>query len=142
MPLPTFNSDMETQILSTLMLTADLILSWAILVIIALFLVFDSTDKWIRQTLIGLVIFLSVTALTMLQTKTQQYTNTINKEKLMTSNTTDYEEIIKNPATSDWLISALKSALERDPVDACADAEQLFFILSKRVNNHFHEHLF
>ena len=75
------NSDMETQILSTLMLTASLILSWAILIILALFLVFDSMDKWIRQTLIGLVIVLSVTALTMLQTKTQQYTNTINNER-------------------------------------------------------------
>jgi hypothetical protein len=60
----------------------------------------------------------------------------------MTSNTIDYEELLKNPATSYWLISALKSALERDPVDACADAELLFFILSQRVHKSFHEHLF
>ncbi len=72
---------METQILSTLMLTEGLILSWAILIILALLLVLDSMNKWVKQTLIGLVIVLSFTALTMLQTKTQQYTNTIKNEK-------------------------------------------------------------
>lgn len=37
-----------------------------------------------------------------------------------------------NPATSDWLRSALMSSTRRDPVDALIDARTLAFFLNER----------
>lgn len=42
------------------------------------------------------------------------------------------EEILNDPAASDWLKLALASALERDPVDAANDAEVLAAVLRGR----------
>lgn len=50
------------------------------------------------------------------------------------------EEVLNDVTTSDWLKSALRSALSRDMLDAANDAEFLFAILSKRLNAIFHEH--
>lgn len=45
------------------------------------------------------------------------------------------EEVLANPATSFWLQSALRSATQRDPVDAVHDAELLLAILRQRLDN-------
>ena len=39
------------------------------------------------------------------------------------------KEILANKASSSWILSALKSALERDPVDALNDALVLAAVL-------------
>lgn len=44
------------------------------------------------------------------------------------------EAILTAPDASSWLKDALRSALERDPVDAANDAEVLAQILAKRCN--------
>jgi len=44
------------------------------------------------------------------------------------------EAILNDPAASDWLKLALVSALERDPVDAAADAEVLAAVLRERCD--------
>jgi hypothetical protein len=41
--------------------------------------------------------------------------------------------MLKDPSLSYWLVNALTSALERDPVDAANDAGLLSMILDKRV---------
>ena len=41
--------------------------------------------------------------------------------------------VLTDPAVSDWLKSALRSALERDPVDAVNDALLLARVLDERV---------
>ena len=43
-------------------------------------------------------------------------------------------EFLEDPATSDWFKMALRSALERDPVDAANDAEVLFSVLRSQCN--------
>jgi hypothetical protein len=43
------------------------------------------------------------------------------------------EEILDDPAASDWLKGALRSALERDPVDALNDALLLAGTLEQRL---------
>jgi hypothetical protein len=43
------------------------------------------------------------------------------------------EEILEDPAASDWLKAALRSALERDPVDALNDALLLAATLEERL---------
>lgn len=43
------------------------------------------------------------------------------------------EEILVDPAASDWLKGALRSALERDPVDALNDALVLAATLEERL---------
>jgi hypothetical protein len=43
------------------------------------------------------------------------------------------EEILDDPSTSDWLKGALRSALERDPVDALNDALVLAATLEERL---------
>ena len=43
------------------------------------------------------------------------------------------EEILGDPAASSWLKDALKSALERDPVDALNDALALAGTLEARL---------
>jgi len=42
------------------------------------------------------------------------------------------EQILADPAASDWLKDALYSALSRDPVDAANDAEVLAKVLDHR----------
>lgn len=42
------------------------------------------------------------------------------------------EEVLLDPAASDWIKSALRSALERDPVDAANDADLLARLLMAR----------
>jgi hypothetical protein len=42
-------------------------------------------------------------------------------------------EVLADPSTSYWLRDALKSAFQRDPVDALADAELLTALLSQRL---------
>ncbi len=49
------------------------------------------------------------------------------------------DEVLNDPTTSDWLKWALRSALNRDILDATNDAEILFMILSARLNAIFHE---
>lgn len=44
----------------------------------------------------------------------------------------DVDEILASPSASFWLKDALRSALQRDPVDAANDAELLASILAKR----------
>jgi hypothetical protein len=43
------------------------------------------------------------------------------------------EEILDDPSASDWLKGALRSALERDPVDALNDALVLAGALETRL---------
>jgi hypothetical protein len=50
------------------------------------------------------------------------------------------EDILRDPAVSSWLQAALRSSLERDPVDAANDAEVLLRILDARLRA-LHEHL-
>jgi hypothetical protein len=45
----------------------------------------------------------------------------------------DAEEILADPAASGWLKEALRSALERDPVDALNDALALAGALEDRL---------
>lgn len=49
------------------------------------------------------------------------------------------EEVLNDPTISNWLKSALGSALNRDPLDVTNDAEILFLVLSQRLNTFFHE---
>ena len=42
-------------------------------------------------------------------------------------------EVLSDCSTSQWLQQALRWALERDPVDAAADAEMLFTLLELRA---------
>ena len=42
------------------------------------------------------------------------------------------EEVLSDPCASFWLKHALRSAMERDPVDAANDAEVLARLLDKR----------
>lgn len=44
------------------------------------------------------------------------------------------EALMNNPAVSNWLKQVLASALERDPVDAMADAEILLTVLRHRCD--------
>lgn len=44
------------------------------------------------------------------------------------------EAILNSPAVSDWLRRTLASALDRDPVDAAADAEILLAVLRERCD--------
>jgi len=44
-----------------------------------------------------------------------------------------WEEILDDPAASDWLKAALRTALERDPVDALNDAFLLAATLEERL---------
>lgn len=46
-------------------------------------------------------------------------------------------EVINDPQTSDWLRWALRSALERDPIDVANDAELLRILLVRRVSDSF-----
>ena len=41
--------------------------------------------------------------------------------------------MLKDPSLSYWLVNAMTTALERDPVDAANDAGLLSMILDKRV---------
>jgi hypothetical protein len=43
------------------------------------------------------------------------------------------EEVIRDEAASDWLKTALRAALERDPVDALNDALALAAALERRL---------
>ena len=44
------------------------------------------------------------------------------------------EQVLNDPAASDWLKSALRSALERDCIDAATDAAALANLLSDRAS--------
>ena len=48
--------------------------------------------------------------------------------------------VLNDPTISDWLKWALRSALNRDPLDVTNDAEILFFILSTRLGELFADH--
>jgi hypothetical protein len=45
------------------------------------------------------------------------------------------EQVLKDPAASEWLKRALREALVRDPVDAANDAELLFSVMKKRCDS-------
>ena len=45
------------------------------------------------------------------------------------------DDVLNDPTISNWLKSALGSALNRDPLDATNDAEMLFLILSTRLGS-------
>ena len=47
------------------------------------------------------------------------------------------DDVLNDPTISNWLKSALGSALNRDALDATNDAEILFFILSRRLGELF-----
>lgn len=47
----------------------------------------------------------------------------------------EIHEILLDPAASFWLKNALRSALERDPVDAANDAEVLAQLLDRRCRS-------
>lgn len=49
------------------------------------------------------------------------------------------ENILDDPAASFWLKNALRSALDRDPVDALNDAEVLVVALKERLDFVVHE---
>jgi hypothetical protein len=44
----------------------------------------------------------------------------------------DVDAILNDPSASLWLKDALRSALQRDPVDAARDAERLAVVLTSR----------
>ena len=44
------------------------------------------------------------------------------------------EEVLADPAASCWMKAALRSALDRDPVDAANDADCLSSLLEARAN--------
>jgi hypothetical protein len=46
--------------------------------------------------------------------------------------TFEIEQVLADPAASFWLKEALRSALDRDPVDAANDAEALAQLLDQR----------
>ncbi len=43
-------------------------------------------------------------------------------------------DVLADPAASRWLKEALRTAQERDPVDAANDASYLFAVLDKRAS--------
>lgn len=45
------------------------------------------------------------------------------------------QTILNDPAASDWLKTALRAALARDPVDAINDAETLCETLKQRLDD-------
>jgi len=47
------------------------------------------------------------------------------------------QTILDDPAASDWLKTALRAALARDPVDAVNDAEILCEALKQRLDDIF-----
>lgn len=47
------------------------------------------------------------------------------------------DDVLSDPTISNWLKSALRSALNRDPLDATNDSEMLFLILSQRLGELF-----
>jgi hypothetical protein len=49
------------------------------------------------------------------------------------------EEVLRDPSASSWLKAALRSALERDPVDAANDAEVLARLLDRRCRSMLRE---
>jgi hypothetical protein len=49
------------------------------------------------------------------------------------------DDVLNDPTISDWLKWALRSALNRDPLDVTNDAEILFLILSQRLGELFAE---
>ncbi|MBV9072031.1 MAG: hypothetical protein JOZ10_00245 [Acidobacteria bacterium] len=51
---------------------------------------------------------------------------------LGTAELPEIESVLRDPAASQWLQSALRSALHRDPVDAANDAEVLARLLDER----------
>jgi hypothetical protein len=46
----------------------------------------------------------------------------------------EVEQVLSDPAASFWLKDTLRSALDRDPVDAANDAEALFRLLDERCH--------
>jgi hypothetical protein len=46
----------------------------------------------------------------------------------------DVEEVLEDPEISVWLRTALLTALNRDPVDAAADAAKLLKVLDRRLS--------
>lgn len=46
----------------------------------------------------------------------------------------EIQTVIMDPSTSNWLRTALRSALERDPVDSVNDAETLNMYLARRCD--------
>ena len=47
----------------------------------------------------------------------------------------EIQRVLLDPAASFWLKNALRSALERDPVDAANDAEVLAQLLDRRCRS-------
>ncbi len=46
----------------------------------------------------------------------------------------EIEQVLADPAASSWLKDALRSAMDRDPVDAANDAEVLAELLDRRCH--------
>lgn len=47
------------------------------------------------------------------------------------------QALIDDPCVSNWLKTAVKSLVERDPVDAIKDAELLHHLMNLRLNEAF-----
>jgi hypothetical protein len=45
------------------------------------------------------------------------------------------DQVLVDPAASDWLKAALRSSLSRDPVDAANDADALARLLDRRCRD-------
>ena len=48
-----------------------------------------------------------------------------------------YKQILDDPCASYWLTDALRSAMDRDPVDAASDARILAAVLEQRAQSIF-----
>ena len=47
----------------------------------------------------------------------------------------EIQAIIQDPSTSYWLRDALKTAMQRDPLDVASDAEYLAMLFAKRAQD-------
>lgn len=45
----------------------------------------------------------------------------------------EIQAVIQDPSTSYWLRDALKTAMQRDPLDVASDAEYLAMLFAKRA---------
>lgn len=45
----------------------------------------------------------------------------------------EIQAVIQDPSTSYWLRDALKTAMQRDPLDVASDAEYLAILFAKRA---------
>lgn len=54
----------------------------------------------------------------------------------------EIEDVLQDPENSRWLRTALRTALNRDPVDAAADAAKLLKVLERRLAEALREEVY